>query len=150
MFPEPAADTYMDALRHQNFFYVGYTSTFGTSMINEARYTYSNRINHTISPGLGGGWPTILGLSGVSDEAFPRITVAGIGPLGAATHERRQLPIQQHQFVDTLSYVRGRHTLKGGVEVRPSFNYEVNRPSISGTFAFNTQPTAFPGRAGTG
>jgi hypothetical protein len=150
VFAEPAADTYMDALRHQNFFYVGYTSTFGTSLINEARYTYSNRINHTISPGLGGGWPTILGLRGVSDDAFPRITVAGITPLGAATHERRQLPIQQHQFVDTLSYVRGRHTLKGGVEVRPSFNYEVNRPSISGTFAFATQPTAFPNRAGTG
>src|SRR5262249_60629456 len=40
--------------------------------------------------------------------------------------------------------------LKGGLEIRPSFNYEVNRPSISGTFAFATQPTAFPNRAGTG
>ena len=106
VFAEPAADTYMDALRHQNFFYVGYTSTFGTSLINEARYTYSNRINHTISPGLGGGWPTILGLRGVSDDAFPRITVAGHQDDGRGDHERRschQQHIRQH-----VSYVRGR------------------------------------------
>ena len=66
-------------------------------------------IPHTVSPGLDGGWPAKLGLRGVSDEAFPRITVAGVAALGAATHERRQFPILQHQFVDTLSYVRGRH-----------------------------------------
>ncbi len=150
VFPEPAADSVTDALRHQNYFYIGYTRSFGAALINEVRYTYSDRINHTVSPGLGGGWPTTLGLNGVSDEAFPRITVAGVAALGAANHERRQFPIRQHQFVNTLSYVRGRHSMKTGVEVRPSFNYEVNRPSISGTFAFTTQPTALPNRAGTG
>ncbi len=150
VFPEPAADSVSDALRHQNYFYVGHTRTFGSAVINEMRYTYSNRINHTVTPGLGGGWPTKLGLRGVSDEAFPRFAVAGVAALGATTHERRQLPIQQHQFVDTLSYVRSRHALKTGLEVRPSFNYEVNRPSISGSFSFTTQPTALPGRSGTG
>ena len=34
--------------------------------------------------------------------------------------------------------------------MRPSFNYEVNRPAISGSFVFTTQPTALPGRADTG
>ncbi|MBA2353803.1 MAG: hypothetical protein H0V80_03940, partial [Acidobacteria bacterium] len=150
VFPEPAADSVTDALRHQNYFYVGYTRTFGSAVVNELRYTYGNRINHEMSPGLGGGWPTTLGLRGVSDEAFPRFTVAGVAALGATTHERRQFPIQQHQVVDTVSYVRGRHSLKSGLEVRPSINYEVNRPSISGNFAFTTQPTALPGRAGTG
>ncbi len=150
VFAEPAADSLTDALRHQNYFYVGFTRTFGAALINDMRYTYSNRINHELSAGLGGGWPAKLGLRGVSDEAFPRFAIAGVAPLGATTHERRQFPIEQHQFVDTLSYVRGRHTLKTGLEVRPSFNYEVNRPSISGSFGFTTQPTALPGRAGTG
>ena len=150
VFAEPAADTLEDALRHQNYFYVGYTNTFGAAMVNELRYTYGNRINHTRSAGLGGGWPTRLGLRGVSDEAFPRFTIAGIAPLGATNHERRQFPIEQHQVVNTLAYVRGRHALKGGIEIRPSFNYEVNRPSISGNFSFTTQPTALPGRSGTG
>lgn len=148
--PEPAADTTSDALRHQHYFYVGYTRTFGSAIVNELRYTYGNRINHTRSQGLGGGWPGRLGLRGVSDEAFPRFNIAGIAALGDANHERRQFPIVQHQLVDTFAYVRGRHALKGGFEVRPSFNYEVNRPSISGNFTFTTQPTALPGRSGTG
>jgi hypothetical protein len=147
---ERAADTNSVALRHQHYWYGGWTRTIGGRMVNELRYTYSNRINHTQAPGLGEGWPTRLGLNGVSDDAFPRITIAGIAALGSTNHERRQLPIEQHQLVNTTSYVRGRHALKGGLEIRPSFNYEVNRPSISGTFAFATQPTAFPNRAGTG
>ena len=150
VFAEPAADTLTDALRHQHYFYGSYTRTFGASVVNELRYTYGDRINHETSLGLGGGWPDRIGLRGVSSEAFPRFSVAGFAPLGANTHERRQFPIRQHQLVDTLSYVRGRHAFKTGFEVRPSFNYEVNRPSVSGNFAFTTQPTALPGRAGTG
>ncbi len=150
VFAEPAADSVTDALRHQHYFYGSYTKTFGTSLVNELRYTYGDRINHEMSIGLGAGWPDTIGLRGVSNEAFPRFTVAGIAPLGATSHERRQFPIRQHQIVDTLSYVRGRHALKTGFEARPSYNYEVNRPSISGNFSFTTQPTALPGRAGTG
>jgi Carboxypeptidase regulatory-like domain len=150
VFPEAAADPLTDALRHQNYFYVSYTRTFGSAIVNEARYTYGNRINHELSHGLGEGWPTRLGLTGVPDDAFPRFAIAGIAAVGATNHERRQFPIQQHQFVNTLSYVRGRHAFRTGVEIRPSFNYEVNRPSVSGTFTFGTQPTALPGRAGTG
>jgi Carboxypeptidase regulatory-like domain len=149
VFREPAADSVTDALRHQNYFYAGWTRTLG-SAVNEMRYTYGNRINHQISIGLGEGWPSRLGLRGVSDEAFPRVSIAGVAALGATTHERRQFPIEQHQFVDTFSYVRGRHAFKTGGEIRPSFNFEVNRPSISGSFNFTTQPTALPGRAGTG
>ncbi|MPY89980.1 MAG: hypothetical protein GEU99_18915 [Luteitalea sp.] len=147
--PEPAADTQNRPLNHQHNVSVSHTRTFGKA-VNELRYTYVRRFHHTISPGLGGGWPSQLGLQGVSDEAFPRFSIAGIAPLGATTHERRQFPIEQHQLVDTLSYVRGRHTWKAGFEVRPSFNYEVNRPSISGDFSFTTQPTALPGQSGTG
>jgi hypothetical protein len=150
VFVEPAADTVTDALRHQHYFYVGYTRTFAAALVNELRYTYGTRINHERSLGLGEGWPSRLGLRGVPDEAFPRFAIAGVAALGATTHERRQFPIQQHQIVDTLSYVRGRHALKTGIEIRPSFNFEVNRPSISGNFSFTTQPTALPGRAGTG
>ncbi len=148
--PERAADTETAALRHQNYFYVGHTHTFATNAINELRYTYGNRINHEISFGLGGGWPSKIGLKGVSDEAFPQFTVAGVATLGASNHERRQFPIQQHQIVETISYIWGRHALKAGGEVRPSMNLESNRPSISGQFSFSTLPTGLPGTAGTG
>src|SRR5262249_47777479 len=49
VFPNEAAETNQPALRHQNYFYGGWTHVFGASLINEFRYTYSNRINHQIS-----------------------------------------------------------------------------------------------------
>jgi len=150
VFPTAAADTTAPALRHQNFFYVGHTHTFGASTINEWRYTYGNRINHATSLGLGGNWASQLGLRGVPDGAFPQVTVAGIQTLGAGTHERRQFPIIQHQVVDTLSLNKGRHALKLGLEVRPSFNFEVLRTSIAGQFGFGTLPTGQPGTAASG
>ncbi len=149
-FPERAADTNTLARRHQHYFYAGYTRLIRPTVLNELRYTYSDRINHEQSFGLGGGWPAKLGLRGVPDDAFPTFTVAGFATLGAGTHERRQFPIRQHQLVDNLSITQGRHTLKAGVEVRPSFNFEVNRPSVSGQFGFTTLPTGQPGTAGTG
>ncbi len=150
VFPNIVAETNTRALRHQNYFYWGYTRTFSPTVINELRYTYSNRINHEQSFGLGESWATRLGVNGVPDGAFPRINVAGVTSLGAAMHERAQLPIQQHQFVNNLSVTRGRHSLKMGVEFRESLNYETNRTSIAGQFNFTTLLTGQPGNAATG
>jgi len=42
VFPEPAADSVSEFLRHQNYFYVGYTRTFGSALVNEVRYYSRN------------------------------------------------------------------------------------------------------------
>jgi Carboxypeptidase regulatory-like domain len=65
VFPNEAAETNQPAFRHQNYFYGGWTHVFGATVINEFRYTYSNRINHQISFGVGEPWPSRLGLKGV-------------------------------------------------------------------------------------
>ena len=138
------------ALRHQNFFYGAYTRTISPTLINEFRFNYGNRINHTKSYGLGGGWPTKLGLKGVPDFAFPRFNVAGFQAIGSGNQERRQFPIQQFQWSNLTTWIRGRHTFKFGLEVRPSFNYETNRPTASGSFTLSTLATGLPGVAASG
>lgn len=150
VFPNPAADTLAPALRHQHYFYGAYTRVISPTVINELRYTFADRINHEQSFGLGGDWAAQLGLGGVPNGAFPQFTVTGVTTLGAATHERRQFPIRQHQIVDNVSITRGRHSIKFGGEWRPSFNYEVNRASVSGQFGFTTQATGVPNNAATG
>src|SRR5262245_53228654 len=150
VFPNIVAETNTPALRHQNYFYWGYTRTFSSTIINEFRYTYSNRINHQISFGLSEPWATQLGLKGVPDGAFPQINVAGVTTLGAGTHERSQLPIQQHQFVNNFTIARGRHALKMGAELRESLNFETTRTSIAGQFNFTTLLTGQPGSSVTG
>ncbi|HYO81110.1 MAG TPA: hypothetical protein VES20_06895, partial [Bryobacteraceae bacterium] len=150
VFTDPAADTNTPALRHQNYTYGSWTRVISPAVVNELRFTYADRINHEMSFGLGGDWPAQLGLQGVPSGAFPEFTVAGVQTLGAGTHERRQFPIRQWQLVENLSWVRGRHTMKFGFEMRPSYNFEVNRGSISGRFTFNPLATGAPGTASSG
>jgi hypothetical protein len=120
------------------------------ALINEFRFTYSNRINWAKAKSIGGDWPTKLGIKGVPDNAFPQIITTGVTNLSNAAQERRQYPIEQMQFVNNTSWVRGKHSFKFGVEVRPSRNYEANLPTASGAFTFGTTPTGQPGSATTG
>ncbi len=150
VFPNPASETLIPALRHQHYWYFGYTRVISPTIINEARHTYSNRINDTSAFGLSDPWPSQLGLKGVPNQAFPNINVTGVTALGANQHARAQLPIQQHQYVDNLSVTRGRHTFKLGGEARLSDNFETTSTSISGQYGFVPQGTGLPGSANTG
>ncbi len=150
VFPDPAAETNNDTRRHQQFWYGSWTRTLSPSLINEFRFTYANRINHAFSKGLGGGWPAKLGIRGVSDLAFPNIAVTGLTALSNGSQERQQFPIEQYQIVNNVSWVRARHAVKFGVEMRPSYNYEINRPSVSGSFTFSPLATGQPGTAASG
>ena len=150
VFPEPGACIMTNQKRHQQFWYGSWTRVFSTSVVNEFRFTYGNRINHAYAKGLGGKWPSKIGIKGVPDDAFPRIAATGFTEFGSNSQERRQFPIEQYQVVNNLSWVRGRHALKLGGELRSSYNYEVNRPSASGDFSFSPLATGLPGVAASG
>ncbi|MCL5742923.1 MAG: TonB-dependent receptor [Acidobacteria bacterium] len=150
VFPNPAAETNNDTLRHQQYWYMSWTRIVTPALINEFRFTYSNRTNWAKSKGVGGDWPSKLGIKGVPDNAFPQIVTSGVNNLSNASQERRQYPIEQLQFVNNTSWIHGKHAFKFGVEVRPGRNYEANLPTGSGAFTFATTPTGQPGSAATG
>ncbi|MDQ2950179.1 MAG: hypothetical protein M3Y27_30285, partial [Acidobacteriota bacterium] len=150
VYPDAGADTRIDAVRHQQYWYGSWTRILSPNLINDFRLTYANRINHQLTKGLGKDYPDKLGLKGVSNDAFPQFTVAGFSALGSNQQERRQYPIEQYQVVNNVSWVRGRHSFKFGGEARPARNYEVNLPTVSGAFGFATTPTGLPGNAATG
>jgi hypothetical protein len=145
-----AAENRVPALRHQNFFYGTYTRVFSPSIINEFRFNYGNRINWASSYGVGGGWPSKLGLKGVPDTAFPTFNVTGMRTMGAGNQDRQQFPIQQFMWSNNLSVIRGRHAMKFGFEYRPSYNYEINLPSVSGNFNVSPLATGQPGVTASG
>jgi hypothetical protein len=148
--PEIAAETLSPALRHQHFFFGQYTRVLTPTLITEFRFNYGNRINHQTSYGLNGGWPTRIGLRGVPDDAFPQFTITGVQGLGVGGQERRQFPIQQFQYTNITTWIRGRNSIKFGFEGRPSYNFEINRPTVSGSFNFVPQATGLPGSPATG
>lgn len=132
------------------YYYGSWTHLVSPTQVNDLRFTYNDRVFHNLSAGLGGSYPTKLGLKGIPDDAFPRVAPAGFSALGSTQQERRQYPIRQQQFVDNYSWIRGRHSLKFGFEVRRSFNQDVLRTAPSGSFNFSTQPTGLPGNTATG
>ncbi len=150
VFPNRAADTATDSRRHQQYWYGTWTHIFSPAILHEFRFTYGRRINHQYSRGMGQNWPSKLGLKGVPEDAFPRFAAAGFTALGASTQERRQFPIQQYHILSHTSWVRSRHSIKFGVEIRPSMNYEIFRPTISGDMTFSRGFTGLPGNVNTG
>ena len=150
VFPDPVADTKTNTDRHQQYWYGTWIHIFSPAVLHELRFTYGTRINHEMSKGLDQGWPTKLGLKGLPDDAFPQFSAAGFTALGASTQERRQFPISQYQILSQTSWIRSRHSLKFGAEIRPSMNYEIFRPTISGDFTFSRGYTGQPGNANTG
>jgi hypothetical protein len=145
-----AGDPTTFALNQSQYVYADWTHVVSATQVNDFRFTYNDRVFHSLSAGLGGGYPSKMGLKGVPDDAFPQISPAGFSSLGASTQERRQYPIRQQQYLDNYSLNRGRHALKFGFEVRKSFNQDVLRSQVSGSFSFSTQPTGLPANAATG
>jgi hypothetical protein len=149
-FTNPAADPTGYILAHQQYIYSNWVHVFGPALVNDARFNYGNRVAHALTLGVGSGATQKLGLTGVSDNAFPNIAPAGYKALGSTNQERRQYPIQNYEYVDNISWILGKHALKFGFEARESANYEVNLSTASGSFTFATTPTGLPGNAATG
>jgi hypothetical protein len=145
-----AADPTAYNLAHQQYLFVNEIHIFSATTVNDIRFNYGDRIAHTFTNGVGSKAVTALGLTGVSDNAFPQFLPAGFSNLGSNAQERRQYPIRSLQFVDNLSKIIGKHSIKVGAEARKSSNYETNLSTASGAFTFTTQPTGQPGSAATG
>ena len=145
-----AGDPTNHAENWMQYVYANWTHVVGAAQVNDFRFTYNDRLYHNMSAGLGGDYPSKLGLKGVPGDAFPAIAPAGFNGLGASQQERLETPIRTEQFVDNYSWNRGRHALKFGLEVRRTVHGDVLRSAVSGSFSFSTQPTSLPGNTTTG
>jgi hypothetical protein len=144
-----------------------YTHVFSPAVANDFRYSYLRRKFIDSRPGLGDNLAAKIGLSGVSDAAFPAFTIAGYGvpagfvagnltvpntgaTLGNPTAvSRLQTPIVDQQFQDALSWNRGNHAWKFGVEYRVGANTEIRDRGSAGTFTFTPLITDLPGSPAT-
>lgn len=116
--------------------------TLTPSVINEFRYSWSNRMHINQATGFGSGQNAALGVKGVDGEDFANMSIAGLSALGVTPHRRIQDPILTHQFVNNATIIRGKHSIKTGVEWRYSLNKDDLRNSSGGIFNFNDRATA--------
>ncbi len=147
-FDQPAADpnaTITD--RRAYSFLTNWVKNFGSSSVNEVRVNFQPRSFRSDTLGLGGDWPSRLGLKGVSELAFPQVIAAGYVNLGNGTQQRIQTPISDTHIVNVFSHLAGRHNFRLGGEFRRGRNVDDLNSLASGSLSFNALSTAVPGTA---
>ncbi len=127
-----------------------HTHILTPTLVNELRFTYLRRKFIDRRPGLGTNPAGAIGLAGVSDQAFPVITIPGYASLGGAAVSRLQTPIVDQQVIESVSWSRHAHAAKLGVEFRAGGNDEMRDRGSSGSLTFSPLITSNLGAANTG
>lgn len=143
VFPTAAADPNAGQQNNQHhLFAASWLHTFSPTWINEFRYTRSNRLFENIAAGTGGSnIVRQVGLKGVPEDGMPRVNITGLTSLGSGEQERLQRPILTNQFLNSVSWFRGKHAVKFGFEARLSKNVDDFNASRYGAFSFNDVAT---------
>ncbi len=139
VFPTPGTDVY-GVLSH-NYYYnpsATWNHSFSSTLLNEARFTFTNRQSLSIGHGVNSAAAAQLALPGTNPSFFPGVTVNGLAAIGNNSQQQRlQTPILSNEYTDNLSWQRGNHQLKVGVDYRTSADGDLYSPSGGGFFTFN-------------
>ncbi len=126
------------------------THIFSASLVNEFRAGYTRNASDQLSPAPAPlyeeigikGVPMFTGLTGL-----PTVNVTGFSQLGDRTYAPNPKLTQVRQFIDNVSWLRGNHSLKFGLDARFTQNFAGTSHTARGSLSFNGQFTSqVPGR----
>lgn len=131
-----------------NYLRLGEDFVLTPNILNHVGVGFTRRFRQEFSGegGLGGDWPSKLGLGGVSGSGFPYFYAINYGDASDLVkfpdNGDNEFADNTYSMSDALSWQHGRHSLKFGVESREQqFNtrWETN---TSGQFSFGAGPTS--------
>jgi hypothetical protein len=146
VFPTVGTDSW-GFLSH-NYYYNpsgSWNHIFSPTLLNELRLTYSWRQALSISHGHNSAAATQLGLPGTNPAFFPGVSINGLTQIGVTAtsvtgnttqQQRLQTPIKSNEYTDNLSWQRGNHQFKFGVDWRTSADGDLYSPTAGGLFTF--------------
>jgi len=122
---------------------------FTPSLVNQFLFGFSRRFRGEVSNSLGQGYPEKIGLTGVQNTTFPCIKFTGTPYEGLLNNcGDSQFADNVFQLNDSVSWIKGKHNMKFGGEVR-MLQFNVRRlTQASGEFDFNAQETSLNGLGG--
>ena len=117
----------------------------GSALVNEFRFSY-NKVNFTLLPddanlsANGTDYPLNTGVT--STGGFPSVEISGFAGqvLGSWRGRPTQFITHYYDFQDTLSYLKGKHALKFGVEYTPIKDF-FNNHDTRGRIQFRGKKT---------
>jgi len=132
-----------------------YQRVFSAALLNELRVGDTRRSVSRSAVELGGSASADLGLPGIPSSArfpntLPTFLIAGYQQLGSPPNTATDFGTSVTQVADTLTWFRGRHTVKAGADLRWARLNVIQPPSPTGSFTFSSLFTDLPGVANTG
>jgi hypothetical protein len=132
-----------------------YQRTFSDNVLNELRIGDTRRTVGRDAAELAGSASGSLGIPGIPSNArfpntLPTFLIAGYQQLGSPPNTATDFGTSVTEVADTLTWIKGEHTLKVGADVRWQRLNVVQPPSPTGSFTFSSLFTDQPGTANTG
>src|SRR6266849_4881277 len=122
---------------------------FRPTVVNQFLVGFSRRFRGEVANSLGQGYPAKIGLTGVNNTTFPCVKFFG-GPYREVLNAcgDSQFADNVYQVNDSVSWIKGKHNLKFGGEVR-FLQFNVRRLTQgSGEFHFDPAQTSLNGAGG--
>jgi hypothetical protein len=132
-----------------------YQHTFSTNLLNEVRIGDTRRRVDRTATQLAGSAGAALNIPGIPTNThfpntMPTFAPNGYQQLGSPMSTASTFTTSVNEIADSLSWVKGRHTLKMGFDWRWERLNVIQPPWPTGTFTFSTVGSDLPGVTGTG
>lgn len=132
-----------------------YQRTLSSTVLNALRIGDTRRSVGRSAAALAGTASADLHLPGIPSTAqfadtLPTFLIAGYQQLGSPPNTATDFSTSVTQVADTLTWLKGRHSMKLGADLRWERLDVVQPPSPTGAFTFSSLFTDLPGVANTG
>ncbi|HEY7389245.1 MAG TPA: TonB-dependent receptor, partial [Bryobacteraceae bacterium] len=118
------------------------THILSPRVINEFRAGYTRLRTERLQFNSTDNLASQVGIPGIpfgsSNGGLPRFQVSGMTSFGSATYQPTREFENVFHFIENLSWIKGRNTIKFGAEWKPIVNFSILQPPYPrGTFSFN-------------
>jgi len=132
-----------------------YQRTFSNAVLNDFRVGDTRRAVDRTATRLSTTASAALNLPGIPSTArfpdtLPTFLIAGYQQLGSPPNTAADFGTSVTQIADTLTWIKGNHTIKIGADLRWERLNVLQPPSPTGVFTFSNLFTDLPGTANTG
>lgn len=122
------------------------THTFSPALVNEVKLGFNRTASATTDFNYGKDVQSQLGISGIDNpgndpaiSGMPQFSFGGAIPIAASNNRNKAGTAQNtYQFIDNVSWYKGRHNIKAGVDIRRLQVNNLNKPlTIRGSYSFD-------------
>jgi Carboxypeptidase regulatory-like domain len=114
--------------------------TLSPTLLNQARFGYTRRESNGVGPANSG-----LRVPGIPANSFssslPTFNVSGYQQIGPSAGANSRFTTSVVEYMDTMSTVRGKHSIKFGADIRREALDVLQPPNPAGAYTFNTTGT---------